>query len=75
MLGLLLDPSELSHRLPSKHQIAQVQQEIVQQDGLRHMIVKRVVRIKHGFAELKETVSALTVAVTEISQSLKKEDL
>jgi hypothetical protein len=72
-MGMLLDPGQLVHKLPTPKQISRFQHDIQKNGALRHMIVARVSTVRKDVMQIQATVKALDVAFVSIRKQLAQE--
>lgn len=73
-LGMLFDPTQLAHRLPTKAQITHIRDEIQNTEMLKHTIVKQMSGLQRGYKELRETTQEIAAAAMQIRKSIDTEE-
>jgi hypothetical protein len=71
-LGMLLNPGQLAHQLPTHKQIVGFERDVEKQGGLQHMATLKVNAIRKDFKEISTTVNDIEHAYATIHGDLSR---
>ncbi len=73
LIGILLDPNQLAHRLPTPQQITHFEHTIEQNHGLRHVLALKWIGLQKNLTQVQATIKAADVAYLDIRKELDKD--
>jgi hypothetical protein len=73
-LGMLLNPGQLAHQLPTHRQILRFEHEIAYKGGIQHMLTAECGSLRKDFKRIHATVVDLQTAFADLRHDLAASD-
>ena len=73
-LGMLLNPGQLAHSLPTHRQILRFEQQIAQREGIQRMVTAECGSLRKDFKRIHTTVVDLQTAFTDLRHDFAAND-